>query len=137
MGSTNSYPTPVTIDGVPATMFFGSNSIMGDTREIWFIHGGFLYEVTTYKQLDSWLTPIMQTWQFTPNVPHPRIRSIRFPSPGAAVHSIPTHAIEPATHAPLGLLAPRSMTIWSTDLCGPSSVSLATAWNNNVSTSFR
>jgi hypothetical protein len=35
-------------------------------REIWFIHGGFLYEVTTYKQLDSWLTPIMQTWQFTP-----------------------------------------------------------------------
>jgi hypothetical protein len=35
-------PTPVTIDGVPATMFYGSNSVMGDTREIWFIHGGFL-----------------------------------------------------------------------------------------------
>jgi hypothetical protein len=33
------------------------NSVMGDTREIWFIHGGFLYEVTTYKQLDSWLAP--------------------------------------------------------------------------------
>jgi hypothetical protein len=59
-------PTHVTIDGVPATAFYGSNSIMGDTREIWFIHGGFLYEVTTYKELDSWLTPIMQTWQFTP-----------------------------------------------------------------------
>jgi hypothetical protein len=59
-------PTHVTIDGVQATMFFGSNSVMGDTREIWFIHGGFLYEVTTYKQLDSWLAPIMQTWQFTP-----------------------------------------------------------------------
>jgi hypothetical protein len=39
-------PTPVTIDGAPATMFFGNNSIKGDTREIWFIHGGFLYEVT-------------------------------------------------------------------------------------------
>ena len=45
-------------------MFFGNNSIMGDTREIWLIHGGFLYEVTTYKQLDSWLGPIMQTWTF-------------------------------------------------------------------------
>jgi hypothetical protein len=59
-----SQPTTVTIDGVPATAFYGSNSIMGDTREIWFIHGGFLYEVTTYKELDSWLTPIMQTWTF-------------------------------------------------------------------------
>jgi hypothetical protein len=59
-------PTRVTVDGVPATAFYGSNSVMGDTREIWFIHGGFLYEVTTYKELDAWLTPIMQTWQFTP-----------------------------------------------------------------------
>jgi hypothetical protein len=47
-------------------MFYGSNSVMGDTREIWFIHGGFLYEVTTYKELDSRLVPIMQTWQFIP-----------------------------------------------------------------------
>jgi hypothetical protein len=59
-------PTHVAVDGVPATMFYGSNSVMGDTREIWFIHGGFLYEVTTYKELDSWLAPIMQTWRFTP-----------------------------------------------------------------------
>ena len=44
----------------------GERLRMGDTREVWFIHGGFLYEVTTYKQLDSWLAPIMQTWQFTP-----------------------------------------------------------------------
>ena len=47
-------------------MIYGSNSVMGDTREIWFIHAGLLYEVTTYKQLDSWLVPILQTWQFTP-----------------------------------------------------------------------
>jgi hypothetical protein len=37
---------------------------MGDTREVWFIKGGFLYEVTTYKQLDTWLAQILQTWQF-------------------------------------------------------------------------
>jgi hypothetical protein len=58
-------PTDVMmIDGVHATMFYGSNPIMGDTREVWFIHGGFLYEVTTFKQLDSWLAGIMQTWRF-------------------------------------------------------------------------
>jgi hypothetical protein len=62
----NFQPTHVTIDGVPATMFYGSNSIMGDTREIWFIHAGLLFEVTTYKQLDTWLLPILHTWQFTP-----------------------------------------------------------------------
>jgi hypothetical protein len=38
---------------VPATMFYGSNSIMRDTREIWFINAGLLYEVTTYKQLGT------------------------------------------------------------------------------------
>ena len=45
-------------------MFFGSNSIMGDTREVWFVHGGYLFEVNTYKDLDSWLSQIMQTWVF-------------------------------------------------------------------------
>lgn len=57
-------PTNVVIDGTQATMFYGSNPIMGDTREVWFIKGGFLYEVATYKQLDSWLGGIMQAWRF-------------------------------------------------------------------------
>jgi len=57
-------PTDIVVDGKRATMFFGNNSIMGDTREVWFIHGGFLYEVTTYKDFDSWLAGIMQTWKF-------------------------------------------------------------------------
>lgn len=37
---------------------------MGDTRELWFIHNGYLYEVATYKTLDAWLAGIMQMWQF-------------------------------------------------------------------------
>jgi hypothetical protein len=56
--------TDVVIDGVRATMFFGNNGIMGDTREVWFINEGFLYEVTTYKALDAWLSEIMTTWKF-------------------------------------------------------------------------
>ncbi len=57
-------PNDVVIDGVKATMFFGNNAIMGDTREVWFIKNGYLYELTTYKSLDSWLGSIMQTWKF-------------------------------------------------------------------------
>ena len=57
-------PTEVVIDGVRGTIFWSKNSIMGDTREVWFINNGFLYEVVTYKQLDEWLGAIMQTWQF-------------------------------------------------------------------------
>jgi hypothetical protein len=57
-------PTSVVIDGTTATMFFGSNTVMGDTREVWFIHGGFLFEVTTYKPQDAWLGQIMQSWKF-------------------------------------------------------------------------
>ena len=63
-------PTDVIVDGLSAqagtraTMFFGHNTSMGDTREVWFIHGGYLFEVTTYKTFDVWLAGIMQSWQF-------------------------------------------------------------------------
>jgi hypothetical protein len=56
--------TPLMLDGKPATMFFSTNAAMGATREVWFINHGFLYEVTTYQELDSWLARIMQTWKF-------------------------------------------------------------------------
>ena len=45
-------------------MFFSKNGLMGDTREVWFTHGGYLYEVTTYKELDPWLSGIMASWKF-------------------------------------------------------------------------
>lgn len=57
-------PTNILVDGVPAIKFYGDSGLTGPTREIWFIHNGFLYEVTTYKPLDSWLSQIMATWQF-------------------------------------------------------------------------
>ena len=40
--------TEIMVDGAPANSFFGYNDQMGDTREVWFIHGGYLHEVTTY-----------------------------------------------------------------------------------------
>jgi len=57
-------PISVIIDGITATAFFSANTLFGDMREVWFIKNGFLYEVTTYKELDTWLAGIMQTWRF-------------------------------------------------------------------------
>lgn len=57
-------PMDVMIDGIRGTMFFGKLSLMGDTREVWFINNGYLYEVATYKELDTWLGDIMATWEF-------------------------------------------------------------------------
>jgi hypothetical protein len=57
-------PQDIKIVDVPAKIFYGHNDSMGDTREVWFIKDGYLYEVTTYKALDSWLSDIMLTWQF-------------------------------------------------------------------------
>jgi hypothetical protein len=53
-----------TIDGVSGAAFYGRDTLLGDTREIWFIRGGYLYEVTTLKPLDSWLQSILATWKF-------------------------------------------------------------------------
>ncbi len=57
-------PQNITIDGAPATEFLSTNPAMGASREIWFLHGGYLYEVTTPQPLDPWLLSIMQTWKF-------------------------------------------------------------------------
>src|SRR3989344_2682000 len=54
----------ILIDDLPAIMFYSRDPAIGDTREVWFVKNGFLYEVTTYRDLDAWLSSIMQTWQF-------------------------------------------------------------------------
>jgi len=56
--------TGLEIDGVKAVAFYSKNGLLGETREIWFIHNGFLFEATTLKSLESWLSAIMQTWEF-------------------------------------------------------------------------
>lgn len=57
-------PTDIIIDGARATMFFSKDSVIGETREIWFIKDGFLFEITARRALDAWLANIMQTWRF-------------------------------------------------------------------------
>jgi hypothetical protein len=56
--------TDTTVDGVPAKAFYSADASLGATREVWFIRGGFLYELTTYSALDTWLDGLLSTWQF-------------------------------------------------------------------------
>jgi|SRR3989344_3252966 len=47
--------------GPVALIFFSQDSGLGDTREVWFIAEGNLYQITTYKRLDSMLGLILST----------------------------------------------------------------------------
>jgi len=57
--------TEITVDGISANAFISEHMLMGETREVWFIKDDYLYEVTSYKKLDTWLMEIMNTWRFT------------------------------------------------------------------------
>lgn len=57
-------PTDIMIDSVRGTIFFSKNTLLGETREVWFINDGFLFEVTARRELDLWLSEIMRTWKF-------------------------------------------------------------------------
>ena len=56
--------TPIVIDGKAASMFYSTNALLGETREVWFIQNKYLYEVTTTKDQDAWLSTIMKSWMF-------------------------------------------------------------------------
>lgn len=56
--------TNVVVDGATGAAFYSTSIALGATREVWFVHDGFLYEVTTLKPLDTWLGKIIQTWEF-------------------------------------------------------------------------
>lgn len=50
-------------DGIHALTFV-SDGTFGKLREVWFIHDGFLFQATTYDNLDNWLSEITKTWRF-------------------------------------------------------------------------
>ena len=53
--------TETSVDGALALGFHGFD---GQTYEVWFIKCDFLYEVSTYKELEPGLNEIMSTWRF-------------------------------------------------------------------------
>jgi hypothetical protein len=57
-------PTTVSVDGATGAAFYGKDAALGDTREIWFIKDGLLYEATAPKAQEKWLQDIIATWKF-------------------------------------------------------------------------
>ncbi len=51
-------------DDTRALIFWSESPKIGKTRELWFTKDGYLYEISTYANLDSWLANIMKTWKF-------------------------------------------------------------------------
>ena len=57
-------PLDIQIDGTTGTRFKSKDMLLGETREVWFIHDGYLFEITAPISLDAWLASIMATWKF-------------------------------------------------------------------------
>lgn len=58
-------PTEVVIgDGIHAVLFYSEDPAVGTLRELWFMHEGFLYEVSTPEQFDAYIASVMDTIQF-------------------------------------------------------------------------
>ncbi len=57
-------PQQKKVAGQHALIFFSKNGSMGETREVWFVYHGNLYQVTTYKRLDSLIGQILSTLIF-------------------------------------------------------------------------
>jgi hypothetical protein len=58
-------PRNITLpENIRAVHFKSESSVLGSTTEVWFIYKGYLYEITTYAELDSWLASILNTLHF-------------------------------------------------------------------------
>ena len=42
-----------------------NESFGGKSREVWFVYGGNLYQISTYYELDGFLKGLFGTWEFT------------------------------------------------------------------------
>lgn len=54
----------ITVDGATGASFFSESARLGETAEVWFVQDGYLYEVATVQPLASWLSTIMESWEF-------------------------------------------------------------------------
>lgn len=51
-------------EDIRALIFWSESPEIGKTREAWFIHSSYLYEVTAYANFDLELAKILSTWSF-------------------------------------------------------------------------
>ncbi len=49
---------------IPALLFWSEGGSADRTREVWFIQGGYLYQITGSAEMDETLAKMMETWTF-------------------------------------------------------------------------
>lgn len=53
---------------IPAVRFTSHDFIIGDLRETWFVHDGFLYQIMVHapyeKLIDLWILEVAGRWRF-------------------------------------------------------------------------
>ncbi|MBI4114540.1 MAG: hypothetical protein HY445_01710 [Candidatus Niyogibacteria bacterium] len=54
----------ITVDGAVGATFVSRQPFLGETREVWFIHDGYLFEVTILKPTESFLADVLSSWKF-------------------------------------------------------------------------
>ena len=53
-----------TLSDTDALVFNSRDDSLGETYEVWFIHGSYLYQIMTYAKNEQTLNGIMGTWSF-------------------------------------------------------------------------
>jgi len=58
-------PQKVALDGVNGVAFISDNPAFGGkSREIWIVHGGYIYQISSYLEFSPWLEQIVGTWKW-------------------------------------------------------------------------
>lgn len=57
-------PETVKFGGISALAFLSKSESVGRTREVWFLHEGYLYQITGYSGTDVLISKVLLTWKF-------------------------------------------------------------------------
>ena len=54
----------IDVGGERALNFTSQDDLGGETREIWMVHGGYLYQIKGYKNFEEKMIEVLKTWKF-------------------------------------------------------------------------
>ncbi len=57
-------PKTVSVDGAQALVFKSKNLAGAATREVWFTHAGYLYQISGYPDAEQAISVVVSTWKF-------------------------------------------------------------------------
>src|SRR3989338_945017 len=57
-------PIQIKVGEAIALAFLSESESLGQTREVWWVYRGYLYQITTYTEFDETMVKILETWRF-------------------------------------------------------------------------